>query len=255
MCQDDIHPYICYIIYIEKYLTFIGGGQKFKGKMSGGKENPYSCAGLHSGKRQNERAANLELFKKGEFRFLICTDVAARGIDIKHLPYVINVTMPAESENYIHRIGRVGRADKRGIAISLVSTNKEKVWYHSNCNTRGVGCYNTNLLEQGGCCTWYDEIKIVNEVEKRLGEQQIMMLPHDKLNPKDVGKFVEQHERKDPLVAQAQQKVQELVPTVTKLTKLEWHTQDQFLDIPNKFHKSWKKYQNRKFKIQINDDT
>ena len=60
-------------------------------------------------------------------RFLICTDVAARGIDITGIPYVVNVTLPDDKQNYVHRIGRVGRAEKMGLAISLVASNKEKV--------------------------------------------------------------------------------------------------------------------------------
>ena len=65
----------------------------------------------------------------GEARFLICTDVAARGIDIRGLPYVINMTLPAsdEKESYVHRIGRVGRADRMGLAIAIVATVREKV--------------------------------------------------------------------------------------------------------------------------------
>lgn len=50
----------------------------------------------------------LQAFKQGEVRFLICTDVAARGIDISGLPYVINLTLPDRAEDYIHRVGRVG---------------------------------------------------------------------------------------------------------------------------------------------------
>lgn len=62
-------------------------------------------------------------------RFLVCTDVAARGVDIKGLPYVINMTLPDEPENYIHRIGRVGRQDCLGLAVSIVACDglKEKV--------------------------------------------------------------------------------------------------------------------------------
>ena len=63
----------------------------------------------------------------GEVRFLICTDVAARGIDIHGIPYVINMTLPDDKQNYIHRIGRVGRRERMGLAISLVSKVKEKV--------------------------------------------------------------------------------------------------------------------------------
>lgn len=59
---------------------------------------------------------------------MICTDVAARGIDVKGVPFVINVTLPDDKQNYVHRIGRVGRAERMGLAISLVATNhKEKV--------------------------------------------------------------------------------------------------------------------------------
>ncbi|KAH8867727.1 ATP-dependent RNA helicase DDX1 [Schistosoma japonicum] len=58
---------------------------------------------------------------------------------------------------------------KMGLAISLVSTVKEKVWYHSNCSTRGRGCYNTRLLDQGGCCMWYNEVNLLSEIEEHLG--------------------------------------------------------------------------------------
>lgn len=63
----------------------------------------------------------------GEVRFLICTDVAARGIDIRGVPFVVNLTLPDDKQNYVHRIGRVGRADRMGLAVSLVATVKEKV--------------------------------------------------------------------------------------------------------------------------------
>jgi superfamily II DNA/RNA helicase len=74
-----------------------------------------------------ERRRNLQFFKDGDVRFLICTDVAARGLDIKNLPFVINLTLPDVAENYIHRIGRVGRADSIGLAVSFVAVEKEKV--------------------------------------------------------------------------------------------------------------------------------
>ena len=64
--------------------------------------------------------------QEGEVRFLICTDVAARGIDITGIPYVVNVTLPDDKQNYVHRIGRIGRAERMGLAISLVSKVKEK---------------------------------------------------------------------------------------------------------------------------------
>jgi ATP-dependent RNA helicase DDX1 len=83
---------------------------------------------LHGGRSQRERFQNLETFKQGDVRFLISTDVAARGIDIKELPFVINVTLPDAPEMYIHRCGRVGRADVMGLAISIVAKHDEKVF-------------------------------------------------------------------------------------------------------------------------------
>ena len=72
----------------------------------------------------------MSVAQDGDVRFLVCTDVAARGLDIAGLPYCINLTLPDKPEDYIHRIGRVGRADTMGLAISLVATEKEKVWFY-----------------------------------------------------------------------------------------------------------------------------
>ena len=103
---------------LESFLTHCGGGKKFRADSLGGKENPYSCAILAGSKSMKERRENLAAFKNGAVRFLICTDVAARGIDIKGLPYIVNMTLPDIVENYIHRIGRVGRAGEQWVAIS-----------------------------------------------------------------------------------------------------------------------------------------
>ena len=81
---------------------------------------------------------------------------------------VINVTLPDEKQNYIHRIGRVGRADRMGLAISLVSKVQEKVWYHT-CPSRGKSCNNRLLREEGGCCIWYNEMHYLDEIEEHLG--------------------------------------------------------------------------------------
>jgi superfamily II DNA/RNA helicase len=83
---------------------------------------------------------------------LLCTDVAARGIDIAGLPYVVNMTLPDESEDYLHRVGRVGRAGCMGLAISIVGGEgiAEKVirQYFLPGRRRGAGgaatCYNAH---------------------------------------------------------------------------------------------------------------
>jgi len=56
-----------------------------------------------------------------------------------------------------------------GLAVSFSAAVKEKVWYHSNCNTRGKGCYNTNLTDRGGCCIWYNEPGYIADIEEHLG--------------------------------------------------------------------------------------
>jgi hypothetical protein len=88
-------------------------------------------------------------------------------LDIKEMPYVVNMTLPDEAEQYIHRIGRVGRADRMGLAVSFVATCREKVWYHK-CANRGKGCSNTKLADQGGCTIWYDEPTLLKAIKKRL---------------------------------------------------------------------------------------
>jgi len=79
------------------------------------------AAAMHGNKSQSFRTRSLEAFKTGDIRILVATDVAARGLDINRLPYVVNYDMPGIPEDYVHRIGRTGRAGVSGIAVSLVS--------------------------------------------------------------------------------------------------------------------------------------
>jgi ATP-dependent RNA helicase RhlE len=80
---------------------------------------------IHSNKEQNHRFNTVKQFKDGTYRFIIATDIVARGIDIAEVTHVINFDTPEEPENYMHRIGRTGRADRPGIAITFI-TPKEK---------------------------------------------------------------------------------------------------------------------------------
>jgi superfamily II DNA/RNA helicase len=75
---------------------------------------------LHGDKSQAERLEALDAFKKGEVDLLVCTDVAARGLDIKDVPAVFNFDLPFNAEDYVHRIGRTGRAGAAGLAVSFV---------------------------------------------------------------------------------------------------------------------------------------
>ena len=79
---------------------------------------------IHGDKSQSERTKALEAFKSGTTKVLVATDVAARGIDIDELPYVINYELSHTPEDYVHRIGRTGRAGNKGNAISLVSSDE-----------------------------------------------------------------------------------------------------------------------------------
>src|SRR5450830_1784984 len=81
---------------------------------------------IHGDKTQQERIKALDAFKAGTVTALVATDVAARGLDITELPMVINYEIPSAPEDYVHRIGRTGRAGKSGIAISLVAPEEEK---------------------------------------------------------------------------------------------------------------------------------
>ncbi|MEZ0232386.1 MAG: DEAD/DEAH box helicase [Methylophilaceae bacterium] len=85
-----------------------------------------SADAIHGDKSQQERMQALDAFKQGKLKALVATDVAARGLDIDQLPMVINYELPSTPEDYVHRIGRTGRAGASGIAISLVSPAEEK---------------------------------------------------------------------------------------------------------------------------------
>lgn len=86
---------------------------------------PGTAGVIHSNKDQNHRFNTVAQFKNRTYRFIIATDIVARGIDIAEVTHVINFDTPEVPENYIHRIGRTGRADKKGIAITFI-TEKEK---------------------------------------------------------------------------------------------------------------------------------
>ncbi|QGZ60980.1 DEAD/DEAH box helicase [Paraburkholderia acidisoli] len=84
------------------------------------------AAAIHGDRSQSERMQALDAFKRGEIEALVATDVAARGLDIAELPAVINFDLPFSAEDYVHRIGRTGRAGASGDALSLCSPNEKK---------------------------------------------------------------------------------------------------------------------------------
>ncbi len=90
-------------------------------------DSGISADAIHGNKSQNARTRALRDFKSGELRVLVATEIAARGIDIDALPYVVNYELPNVPEDYVHRIGRTGRADASGAAYSLVSPDEHKL--------------------------------------------------------------------------------------------------------------------------------
>ncbi|MEY9975454.1 DEAD/DEAH box helicase [Lysinibacillus sp. RC79] len=86
----------------------------------------YSCDKIHGGMIQDVRLEVMNDFKRGDFRYLVATDVAARGIDIDNITHVINYDLPLEKESYVHRTGRTGRAGLKGKAITLVTPFEDR---------------------------------------------------------------------------------------------------------------------------------
>lgn len=86
----------------------------------------YTAEKIHGGMEQGDRIKVMNQFRKGKFRYLIATDVAARGIDIDNITLVINYEIPENVENYLHRIGRTGRMDRTGKAITFIAENESK---------------------------------------------------------------------------------------------------------------------------------
>jgi len=99
------------------------GANRLSGQLD---KDGITAVAIHGNKSQNARTKALADFKKGDVRVLVATDIAARGIDIDQLPHVVNFELPNVSEDYVHRIGRTGRAGNEGEAISLVCVDEDE---------------------------------------------------------------------------------------------------------------------------------
>ncbi|EJO5346816.1 DEAD/DEAH box helicase [Clostridium botulinum] len=117
------------IIYkeaMDNSIIFCNTREKVNELVENMKAKRFNVISLHGGMEQKDRLEAMKKFKEGEFQFLVCTDVAARGIHIENISHVINYEMPYEKESYVHRIGRTGRAGKKGAAITFIEPNKVK---------------------------------------------------------------------------------------------------------------------------------
>jgi len=99
------------------------GANRLSGQLE---SDGITSSAIHGNKSQNARTKALAGFKNGEVRVLVATDIAARGIDIDQLPHVVNYELPNVSEDYVHRIGRTGRAGNKGEAVSLVCVDEDE---------------------------------------------------------------------------------------------------------------------------------
>ncbi|MFI5151010.1 MAG: DEAD/DEAH box helicase [Bacteroidia bacterium] len=121
-------PLLRYLIKeqeMQQVLVFTSSIHKANSVVSKLRGNGLRADGFHGEKSQGSRTEALKQFKSGTLRVLVATDLAARGIDIPFLPYVINYELPRSPKDYIHRIGRTGRAENPGNAISLVDPDEE----------------------------------------------------------------------------------------------------------------------------------
>lgn len=116
---EELHPYLCIIfVNTQKKVEYITGELQQKG---------LDARALHGGLSQNKRERLMEDFRQIKFQYLVCTDIAARGLDVEGVTHVINFDLPSDAESYVHRVGRTGRAGEEGVAISFVSPRQRSL--------------------------------------------------------------------------------------------------------------------------------
>lgn len=120
------HPARSAIIFCNQKVTI----QEIYDRLEGTNSAP-----LHGDLEQRDRDRVMAMFRNGSYRFLIATDVAARGLDVENLELVVNFDLPKHVETYIHRIGRTGRAGKSGVAVSLYSSDESAFLYEISQQT------------------------------------------------------------------------------------------------------------------------
>ncbi|MBW4085739.1 DEAD/DEAH box helicase [Paenibacillus sp. S150] len=122
-------PLLCDLLTVENpdsCIIFCRTQDQVNALFRGMADLEYPVDKIHGGMLQDERFEVMNAFKRGQFRYLIATDVAARGIDIENITHVINYDIPMEKESYVHRTGRTARAGKSGKAITLATPNEHK---------------------------------------------------------------------------------------------------------------------------------
>ena len=126
--EENKGPLLRYIIKsqdLQQVLVFASSTFRADSIADKLRKNGINASAIHSKKSQSARNEALYKFKEGKIRVLVATDLISRGIDIQFLPHVINYELPRSPKDYIHRIGRTGRAENPGTAISLVSPDEQ----------------------------------------------------------------------------------------------------------------------------------
>lgn len=101
------------------------GCDKLSAKLN---KDEHTAEAIHGGLRQRQRDRVIQMFRKGNCRILVATDVAARGLDVPHIEHVVNYDLPQVAEDYIHRIGRTARGGAKGHAVSFISPGEKHLW-------------------------------------------------------------------------------------------------------------------------------
>ena len=109
----------------ERVIVFVRGKHRADSVCRRLRKAGIECAPIHSNRNQNQRASALRRFADGEVGVLVATDILARGIDIPNVAYVVNLDVPSDAEDYIHRIGRTGRAGEYGWALTFATPEEE----------------------------------------------------------------------------------------------------------------------------------
>lgn len=217
---------------MEKYLRDVGGG---------GITDKYTCRVLAGMRSMQDRQKALKDFKAGEVRVLVCTDVAARGIDIRELPFVINMTLPDKAETYVHRVGRVGRAERMGLAISLVGSANERVWFCRKGKKPPQS--NTQLFDKGGNTIWYGEPKLLGDIENLMTRNKVGMtrLEWPELNiPAEIKALIEgegygNYAGGGTVDPEMEARMKELEPQVKAIGMTETALQSEFWKLRDRF--------------------
>jgi ATP-dependent RNA helicase RhlE len=126
--EENKGPLLRYIIKsqnLQQVLVFTSSTYKADNVADKLRKNGIKAIAIHSKKSQGARTEALSKFKSGQIRVLVATDLISRGIDIQFLPHVINYELPRSPKDYVHRIGRTGRAENPGTAISLISPEEQ----------------------------------------------------------------------------------------------------------------------------------